>query len=145
MVVHPDVPGVSVTVHVNGHPTHEFDDPVQDHDHVPTVKKYIMYTNNSQFDIRLLVQFPYSRRSMNHILRMAIYRDGKYVMSAWLHPSEKELVVPNQELSNVMMANHCSCFYFCSASRESGDAAHREKFNPLFLADHYCRDSRGTN
>ncbi|KAI0426528.1 hypothetical protein F5Y09DRAFT_345625 [Xylaria sp. FL1042] len=90
MAIHPDVPGIEVTVRCHGQPLDELEDPdVHDNDDAvarPSVRKYIECVDDTEFDIFVAVDSRYDWNYRNHILVSNVYIDGQLIRGTVVRP-----------------------------------------------------------
>ncbi|KXJ96433.1 hypothetical protein Micbo1qcDRAFT_170261 [Microdochium bolleyi] len=87
MAVISNVPGIRVTVRVNGEPLTEYDDPEGESNECGTVTKYIEATDGAEFTVVTEVLDDYNWDYKNHELGNRIYVDGKLMRAKQLRQS----------------------------------------------------------
>ncbi|KAK6825291.1 hypothetical protein PG987_012785 [Apiospora arundinis] len=82
MTINEDVPGIYVSVQINGADVTEYEAPDAGDDDArhPTVTKYIECVDNTHFTIRMGANRAYDWGYLNHALSLQVYVDGHWVI-----------------------------------------------------------------
>ncbi|KAK8107866.1 uncharacterized protein PG998_009879 [Apiospora kogelbergensis] len=136
MTINEDVPGVHVTVQINGIDATEYDAPDAGEDDEeaphPTVTKYIECIDNMPFTIRMGANRTYDWGYLNHALSLQVYVDGHWVIGkifknpAVYYPLQDESVIYGREEINAS-TNQWELRKFKFASVTTVDEAQHER------------------
>ncbi|KAI0115766.1 hypothetical protein GGR51DRAFT_575599 [Nemania sp. FL0031] len=105
MAVLDEVPGIEVTIQINGQNVTEYDSPqALESDHhdldsgCPTISKYVEAIDDTEFSIKVTVDDDiYAWENIDHVLLATVEIDGIWVNSRFLQLGEKTWVIQGSE------------------------------------------------